>query len=110
VLRRLCAFACFAVFLANEDFAKALNAADLALLALPNSPLPNIYRGNALMFLDRTDEARAVYLQYRHARVSSEQTAEKRMLQDFDSMRRSGLLLITEIEDIFAGGHCAEER
>ena len=42
----------------------------------------------ALMFLHRTDEARDLYLQYRRTRLSNDEFAEGRILQDFVSIRR----------------------
>ena len=91
-------------FLKTHDFAKALEAADRAISAMPNSPLLNIYRAHALMFLDREDEARTIYLQYRGEKVSGGRSVESLVLEDFVAMRNAELTcpLMDEIEELFA--------
>jgi hypothetical protein len=58
------------------------------------------------MFLDRVDEARAVYLKYRGVqRVSDDKSWEAAILEDFAEFRKAGLTdpLMDEIEKQFAG-------
>jgi tetratricopeptide (TPR) repeat protein len=91
-------------FLKTHDFTKALDAADRAIAAMPNSPLLNIYRAHAFMFLDRDDEARTVYLQYRGKKVSGGRSVESLVLEDFGAIRNAELAcpLMDEIEELFA--------
>jgi Tfp pilus assembly protein PilF len=93
-----------AEFLANGDFNKALDGVDRALSVLPHLPLLNIYRAHALMFLDREDEARAVYMQSRDQRVDAERCGEAHILQNFAALRNADLTrpLMDEIERLFA--------
>jgi hypothetical protein len=65
-------------------------------------------RAHALMFLDRVDEARALYLQYRDEKdVDSDKSWETAVLEDFAELRKAGLNhpLMDEIEKRFAAGH-----
>jgi hypothetical protein len=57
------------------------------------------------MFLERTDAARAIYLQYRGTKnVWNQQSWEEFVLQQFSELRGLGLScpLMDEIEDRFA--------
>lgn len=59
------------------------------------------------MFLDRVDEARTLYLQYRgEKKVQGEKLRETVVLEDFAELRKAGLLhpLMNEIETKFAAG------
>ena len=91
-------------FLKTHDFVKALEAADRAISAMPNSQLLTIYRAYALMFLDREDEARTIYLQCRGKKVSGGRSVERLVLEDFAAMRNAELTcpLMDEIEELFA--------
>jgi hypothetical protein len=58
------------------------------------------------MFLDRTDEARALYLKYRGVqKVAEDKSWEAVILFDFADLRKAGLThpLMNEIEKQFAG-------
>ena len=62
-------------------------------------------RAHALMFLDRTDEARVLYLQYRGQKNVEEQKSwETVIVDDFAKLRKAGLSrpLMDEIEKQFA--------
>jgi hypothetical protein len=59
------------------------------------------------MFLERVDEARSLYLQYRgRQNVASGKPWEKLILDDFIDFRKAGLRhpLMNEIERRFAAG------
>jgi tetratricopeptide (TPR) repeat protein len=90
-------------FLRERNFAKAREAIEGALSAMPQSPPLNIYRAHVLMCLERTDEAKAVYLRYRHETVEPNFLGEDLVLRDFEAMRRAGLphALQDEIETLF---------
>jgi tetratricopeptide (TPR) repeat protein len=93
-------------FLMNREFQKALDAVDCALSTLP-STLLNVHRAHALMFLDRGDEARPLYLRSRGARVDAKRTGEALILQEFVSLRDAELTcpLMDEIEKLFGVGN-----
>ena len=87
-------------------FARALEAADQAILASPNKIWLYTNRSHALMFIGRVDEARALYLQYRGQKnVEGEKTWEIVVLEDFAELRKGGLNhpLMDEIERRFTG-------
>jgi len=59
------------------------------------------------MFLDRTDEARALYLRYRGTpKVLGEKSWDAVVLEDFAELRKAGLAhpLMDEIEKQLAAG------
>ena len=59
------------------------------------------------MFLNRTDEARILYLKYRGTKnVVGEKSWEASVLEDFAELRKAGLTnpLMDEIERRFAAG------
>jgi tetratricopeptide (TPR) repeat protein len=91
-------------FLSTHEFAKALEAADRAIATMPNSTLLNIYRAHALMCLDRQDEARTIYLQYRGEKVSGGRSVESLVLEDFAAIRSVDLTcpLMDKIEESFS--------
>jgi hypothetical protein len=57
------------------------------------------------MFLDRIDEARALYLKYRGQQVEGDKSWEVVILGDFAELQKAGLThpLMQEIEKAFAG-------
>ena len=67
------------------------------------SPLLNIRRAHALIFLDGADEAKALYLRYRSEKVDSKLLGEQLILHDFEAMRDAGLThrLQDEIKTLF---------
>jgi hypothetical protein len=56
------------------------------------------------MLLDRGDEARSLYLQYRDERVDAKQSGEDLILSDFATLRAAGFphSLMDEIEAQFS--------
>jgi tetratricopeptide (TPR) repeat protein len=88
-----------------RDFAKALEAADQAISLAPGKTWLYTNRAHALMFLRRTDEARALYLKYRGVPdVQGGKSWEPVVLEDFTELRKAGLSnpLMTEVESSFA--------
>jgi Tfp pilus assembly protein PilF len=94
--------ACLAAgFLMDRNFTKALESIDLALSA-NQSPLSNIWRAHALMFLDRIDEAKELYQRCRNEQVN-DQPGSTCILGEFATLRKNGLdhPLMNEIESLF---------
>lgn len=89
-----------------HDFATALQAVDEAIALQPNRLRLYANRANALMFLRRTDEARALYLKYRGQKFSDGKVWQSVVLGDFVEPRKAGLTnpLMDEIEKTFASG------
>ena len=93
-------------FVLVSNFAIALEAVDQAIALAPEKAWLYTSRAHALMFLDRTDEARALYLKYRGAqKVVGDKSWEAVILEDFAEFRKAGLThpLMQEIEKRFAG-------
>jgi tetratricopeptide (TPR) repeat protein len=93
------------LFVLARDFATALEAADQGIALAPDLIFQYGNRAHALMFLGRVDEARAIYLQYRGAKVvQSNKAWEVVTLEDFAELRKAGLThpLMDEIEKQFA--------
>jgi tetratricopeptide (TPR) repeat protein len=94
-------------FVLARKFVMALEVADQAIsLALEKKWLYT-NRAHALMFLDRIDEARALYLKYRGAKdVQGDKSWEAVILEDFAELQKAGLThpLMQEIEKAFAEG------
>jgi WD40 repeat protein len=88
--------------LKTGDFATALDAAELGIMFGPELTWITINRAHALMFLNRTEEARAEYLAHRGVMLSQGQW-EKVVVEDFQALRKSGHKhpLMTEIEQLF---------
>jgi tetratricopeptide (TPR) repeat protein len=87
-----------------RDFARALDAADQAISLAPGEIWIYGNRAHALMFLGRTDEARAVYLRYRGQKIDQNgKSWEAAVLEDFADLRKAGLAhpLMDEIEKLF---------
>ena len=75
-----------------HNFAKALEAADLAISASPGTILLYTYRARALMFLGRADEARTLYIRYRSENnVQNGKSWESVVFEDFARLRKAGL-------------------
>jgi tetratricopeptide (TPR) repeat protein len=94
-------------FVLAGNFVRALEAADQAIALAPNEIWIWGNRAHALMFLDRTDEARDLYLKYRGTKnVVAEKSWEASVRDDFAELRMAGLAhpLMEEIEKTFAAG------
>jgi tetratricopeptide (TPR) repeat protein len=88
------------------DFTTALEAIDRAISVTPDQVWLYSNRAHALMFLERRDEARVLYLKYR-GQTLAEQSGnswEAVILVDFAQLRQAGLTnpLMGEIEKLFA--------
>jgi tetratricopeptide (TPR) repeat protein len=83
-------------------FSQALAAADLAISLAPDDTWLYANRAHALMFLDRVDEARAIYLQHRGAQTAG-MLWEQAILKDFDELSKKGFKrpLMDEIQTLF---------
>lgn len=88
------------------DFARALEAADLAISELPQLVWFRILRALALMFLNRVDEARALFHKYQGQILKRGKSWEDVVCQFFGSLRQLGLThpLMDEIEERFGAG------
>jgi tetratricopeptide (TPR) repeat protein len=94
-------------FVLARNFVRALEAADQATTLASGEIWIRGNRAHALMFLDRTDEARELYLKYRGAKnVVAEKSWETSVLEDFGELRKAGLAhpLMDEVEKTFATG------
>jgi hypothetical protein len=76
-------------FLVNHDFARALSLIECTLKMEPKSADMSIVRAHALMFLDRTEEARALYEHFRNSG---------------DNRHRSGIELMQEFKWLWEAG------
>jgi tetratricopeptide (TPR) repeat protein len=88
-----------------RNFPLALQAADQAIALAPKEVWLHTNRAHALMFLDRVDEARTVYLRFRAEKnVQGEKSWEAVVLEDFVELRKVGLThaLMDEIERRFS--------
>ena len=87
-----------------REFAIALEAADLAISFAPEEIWLYANRAHALMFIGRTDEARALYVKY-HGRkdVSEGKSWETVVQEDFAELQKAGLTdpLMDTIEKLF---------
>jgi tetratricopeptide (TPR) repeat protein len=89
-----------------REFTAALEAADQAISLAPDKIWLYTNRAHALMFLGRTEDARALYLRYRgEMNVQGEKTWDAVVVEDFAELRKAGLTepLMDEIEKNFAG-------
>ena len=86
-----------------HKFSEALRASERALAILPQDLRTAINHAHALMLMDRTDEAKAVYLTHRKD-AKSDEVWRKRHEGDFDKLRKAGIThpLMAEIEAAFA--------
>jgi WD40 repeat protein/tetratricopeptide (TPR) repeat protein len=91
----------------SRNFSKALAAADYAISLAPAPIWFYTNRAHALMLLDRTEEARSVYLQYRGTqRAQGDKSWATVVLEDFAELRDIGLAhpLMDEIEQTLGAG------
>jgi tetratricopeptide (TPR) repeat protein len=90
-------------FVLARDFAKALKAGDIANSFSPDEVLLiQRNRAHALMFLERTSEARNIYLKYRQ-KSSGDKSWQANVSSDFADLRKHGLShpLMDEIKKQF---------
>jgi tetratricopeptide (TPR) repeat protein len=88
-----------------RDFARALEAADQAISLVPDKTWLYGNRAHALMFQNREQEARALYLQYSgEKKVLEAKSWESLIVEDFTELLKRGLAhpLMDEIEKRFA--------
>jgi tetratricopeptide (TPR) repeat protein len=98
-------------FLLAGKFAKALEASDQAIAAMPDTIWPHSNRAHALMFLGRKDEARALYLKYRGApNAQGDRNWNDIVRVDFKELREAGHThpLMAEIETALGQATAAE--
>ena len=94
-------------FVLARNFARALEASDLVISLAPDQMWLHTNRAHALMFLNRVEEARALYLRYRGEKnAQNGKPWDTVVLEDFSELRKAGLThpLMDEIEKRFAGG------
>lgn len=87
-------------FVLARDFGPALEAADLAIAAVPDQVWLQANRAHALMLLGRTDEARTIYLAHRGRLAHGKKSWRSVILEDFAELRDAGLNdpLMSDIE------------
>lgn len=93
-------------FVLARRFATALEVAEQAISLAPDRVSFHRSRAHALMFLGRTDEARALYLKYLgEKKVRGDKSWEAVILEDFVELRKARLTdpLMDEIEKAFEG-------
>jgi hypothetical protein len=90
-------------FLLAKEYQKSLEASDLAISMTPGDASLYTNKADALMFLGRLDEARAIYLE-RRGQAALGRSWESMVLEDFAAFRKAGLAnpLMDEIEKTFA--------
>jgi TPR repeat protein len=88
-----------------QQFSRALVAAEQAHLLDPDLLWLETNHAHALMFLNRTDEARALYLSHKDEPVNGNRTWRQAIAADFVEFRKVGLVnpLMEEIEPALIG-------
>jgi hypothetical protein len=79
-------------FILAREFKNALEAIELALPQMPRSVDLNVVRAHALMFLGRTEEARALYEEFRELRNYMALSGIELIVNHFGMMRAAGLI------------------
>jgi predicted Zn-dependent protease len=69
---------------------KALAACDRLLVLLPGDPRANINRAHALMYVDRTADARAAYEAHKADRLPDGKSWRQQVAEDFVDLRKAG--------------------
>jgi tetratricopeptide (TPR) repeat protein len=92
-------------FLLAGGFARALECADAALTVAPNRKSRHAIRAQALMFLNRTEEAHKLFLEFRGEMIGR-RSWETVILEDFADHRKAyrSRPLMDEIEKLFDAG------
>ena len=95
-----------------KKFADAASFADRAVQLDPPEVIALINKAHALMFLGRTDEARALYLAHRGEKIDDKRTWEDGVTGDFAELRKAGLSdpLIDEVTRDLSGQESAAAR
>jgi Flp pilus assembly protein TadD len=75
-------------FILARKFETALDAADQAISLAPEKIWFYANRAHALMFLNRVDEARTLYPNYRGQKIEDDKSWEAVILEDFAEFRR----------------------
>jgi tetratricopeptide (TPR) repeat protein len=94
-------------FVLAREYNKALDAADQAIALAPSTIWFYSNRAHALMFLGRTEQARALYLKYRgEKKAQGDKSWVALVLEDFAELRKARLThpLMDEIEKRFTAG------
>jgi hypothetical protein len=89
----------------SDEHDPPLEASDFVISIVPDEIWLYTNRAHALMFLNRADEARALYLKYRgEKKVHGEKSWEAVVLEDFAELRKAELShpLMDEIESKFS--------
>ena len=83
-----------------RQYAEVLTAADRSLKLKPKDLVPEGNRAHALMFLERTKEAKAIYLAHRGEKLGDGRNWNDVVKEDFGELRKAGLThpLMAEIE------------
>ena len=86
-----------------KDYDGALKAVDFAISLSPDTVWMQMNRAHALMFLDKVNEAREIYLQFRGKKIQGDRLWEDDLKNDFAELRKQGLThpLMDEIEKTF---------
>jgi PQQ-dependent catabolism-associated CXXCW motif protein len=86
-----------------KDYDGALEAVDFAISLSPDTVWMQMNRAHALMFLDKVNEAREIYLQFRGRKIQGDRLWEDDLKNDFAELRKQGLThpLMDEIEKTF---------
>src|SRR5262249_49798208 len=97
-----------------RDFAKALDASKRSILLDPGDGVTyDVNRAHALMFLGRTEDARALYSKHRskNLRQGDDRVWDTVIIEDFAQLRKAGLdhPLMAEIETLFKKSPAAGE-
>jgi TIR domain len=94
-------------FLSKKKFADALSAADLGISLSPDELWIYAAKGCALMLLDRTDEAREIFLKYLDRQnADGDKSWQAVVIDYFNDLRSAGLTapLMDEIQKRFKAG------
>lgn len=83
-------------YLLLGQFAKSLDATDLAISFMPDLDWIKAHRAHALMMLGRSDEAQRIYMAYRSNRNVFDEPKDQLswidyVLSEFDEMRKAGI-------------------
>jgi hypothetical protein len=88
----------FALF--AREYTKALTAADRAHALLPDNLMIETNRAHSLMFVERREECKALYLAHKGKPLSDGKLWERVIAEDFAEFRKAGLMhpMMADIE------------